>query len=230
MRIVHCLLVALIGLLKVGPVAAQALDGAAIVADRCVSCHNITGPAPTTFEGVLNRSAPDLFYAGSKFNRPWLVEWVQSPTLIRSAGVMFLRHIVNEDGKDRIDQETVRPCPSNLRPEEAEAVADYLMTLEDPAMETGRVDPAESFRESRAYNMFTKQMPCIGCHTIGFRRRTVGGISGPNLTNAGERLNPDWIYARIEDPQYWDPMTWMPQIEMSHGKRELLTLFLASMK
>ena len=58
----------------------------------------------------------------------------------------------------------------------------------------------------------------------------MGGISGPSLTEAGERLNPDWIYARIDDPRYWDPKTWMPKIEMSHAKRELLTLFLSSMK
>ncbi len=77
------------------PTQAQALDGRALVSERCASSHDITGPAPTTFVGVLNRKAPDLFYAGTKFNRPWLVSWLQNPTIIRRAGVMFLNHITN---------------------------------------------------------------------------------------------------------------------------------------
>jgi mono/diheme cytochrome c family protein len=230
MRNVTLLWAVMLALQASGYAEAMAGDGKAIVAERCASCHNVTGPAPTTFEGVLSRKAPDLFYAGSKFNRPWLVEWIQTPTPIRRAGAMFLNHIVNEDGKDRIKEETVKPCPARLAPEEADAVAGYLMTLTDPAMKTGVIDPAKKLREHKAFRMFTKQMPCIGCHTIRFRKRTMGGISGPDLTNAGERLNPDWIYARIENPQYWDPKTWMPRIEMSHKKREMLSLFLVNMK
>ena len=230
MRSVLLILAAAIGLTGPGIGEAGALEGREIVESRCVSCHNVTGPAPTTFEGVLQRKAPDLFYAGSKFNRSWLIEWMQRPTVIRRAGMMYLNHIATEGGKDRIAGETVEPCPANLDPQEAEAVGDYLMSLKGPAMKTGVVDPAAEFREHKAFQMFTKQLPCIGCHTIKFRNKTMGGVSGPDLTNAGERLNPDWIYARIENPQYWDPKTWMPRIEMSHEKREMLTQFLAAMK
>ncbi len=109
--------------LAAGPEPAMALDGKAIVAQRCASCHDAAGPAPSTFEGVLSRKAPDLFYAGSKFNRPWLVGWLQSPTVIRRAGTMFLEHIVTEAGKDAIREDTVEPCPAGLSPQEAEAVA-----------------------------------------------------------------------------------------------------------
>ena len=77
--------------------------------ERCASCHSLSGPAPSTFEGVLNRKAPDLFYAGSKFNRPWLVTWLQKPAVIRSAGVMFLNHVVNEDRRDRIKDGSIKP-------------------------------------------------------------------------------------------------------------------------
>lgn len=210
--------------------SAVALDGEALAAENCAACHNLTGPAPTSFQGVLERKAPDLFYAGSKFNRSWLVKWLQNPTIIRRAGVMFLNNIVNEDRKDRIREGSVTPCPANLSAEEAEVISDYLMRLEDPAMAVRVVDLEQDLKARKAFRMFTKQLPCIGCHRIKFRKREVGGISGPDLTNAGERLNPDWIYARIDNPQYWDPKTWMPRIEMSHRKREMLTLFLSSMK
>lgn len=209
---------------------AAALDGKVIVENECASCHNMTGPAPATLAELLDRKAPDLFYAGSKFNREWLGRWLQNPGLIRRSGVMFLNHIVNEDGKDRVNEPTIKPCAANLGAEEAEAVTYYLMTLTDPAMKTGTVDAAKKLSKPKAYNLFSKRMPCIGCHRIRFGKREMGGISGPDLTNAGDRLNPDWIYARIENPQYWDAKTWMPKLEMSHDKRELLTQFLASMK
>ncbi len=209
---------------------AAALDGRALVSERCASCHDLTGPAARTYRGVVARKAPDLFYAGSKFNRAWLVAWLQSPTAIRRSGVMFLNHIAVEDGKDWIAERTVKPCSARLSRTEAEAAAGYLMTLQDPAMKTGVVDPAKKLRKHKAYRLFTKQLPCIGCHRIKFGKREMGGVSGPDLTGAGDRLNPDWIYARIENPQYWDPKTWMPRIAMSHRKREMLTLFVSSMK
>ena len=208
----------------------SAADGRSIFAEGCVSCHSVTGPAALTFAGVLNRKAPDLFYAGSKFNRPWLVEWLRNPTTIRPSGVMLLNHIVTENGSDIVRTETVKSCPTNLGPDGAVAVADYLMTLKDPAMKTGVIDPARKFRKSKARRLFTKQYPCVGCHTTRFGQKTRGGVSGPDLREAGKRLNPDWVYARIQDPQYWDPKTWMPRFELSHKKRELLTLFVVSMK
>ncbi len=226
------LLIAATGALVILSLAAPAvaLDGKAIVAERCASCHDVTGPAPSTFEGLRARKAPDLFYAGSKFNRPWLVEWLKKPTIVRRAGTMFLDHIVTEDGKDQIRDGSVKPCSADLTTDETVAVADHLMTLTDPAMKTGVVDSGKKFSKPKAYRMFAKQLPCIGCHTVKRGKRTLGGASGPSLTNAGERLNPDWVYARIDNPQYWDPKTWMPRIEMSHRKRELLTLFIGSMR
>jgi mono/diheme cytochrome c family protein len=209
---------------------AGTLEGKAIVKSQCISCHDVAGPAPRTFDAVMKRRAPDLFYAGSKFNRPWLVKWMQNPTTIRQAGMMFLNNLVTEGGKDKIKRGSVKPCPAKLKPDEAEAVADYLMTLKDATMKTGVIDASKAFSQSRASRMFTKQYPCMGCHTIPARGEKRGGVSGPSLIGAGERLNPDWIYARIENPQYWDPKTWMPRIPLSEAKRKMLTLFIASMK
>lgn len=209
---------------------ALALDGAAIVARNCVSCHDLTGPAPSTFRARLNRIAPDLFYAGSKFKKTWLVGWLQDPTLIRPTGVLFLNHIVIEGGKDRIKVDSVKLCSARLSPAEAVAVADHLMTLKDSTMKTGVVDPAKKFRRSKARTLFTKQLACLGCHKVKIGKRIMGGVSGPDLRHGGSRLNPDWIYALIENPQHWNPMTLMPKSEMSHKKRVLLATLLATMK
>src|SRR3989304_5053492 len=117
-----------------------ALDGKAVFAEQCASCHSTTGPAPASFEVVLKRKAPDLFYAGSKFNRDWLLQWIQSPSPIRRSGVMFLNHVVSEGGKDRIKEDTVRSCPSKLKADEAASVTEFLMALKDPKMRTGVVN------------------------------------------------------------------------------------------
>ena len=209
---------------------ALALDGLAIVKSKCVTCHNISGPAPTTFKDLLKRKAPDLFYAGSKFNRAWLAEWLQNPKQIRFAGELYLKHITSNNGKDSIASASVKPCPIKLNLEEAEVVTDYLMSLKDKTVKTGIVDTAKKYSRPKALRLFRKQLPCVGCHTVNWGRKVIGGVSGPNLTDAGRRLNPDWIYSRIKDPQYWDPQTWMPTIDMSHKKRELLVLFIGSMK
>jgi mono/diheme cytochrome c family protein len=136
---------------SVRPALAETLDGRALVSERCASCHDLTGPAPRSYQGVVDRKAPDLFYAGSKFNRPWLVEWLQNPTVIRPAGVMFLNHVVSEDRRDRIKDGGIRPCPADLSVEEAEAVSDYLMTLTDPVMRAGVVDSEQKLSELKAY-------------------------------------------------------------------------------
>jgi mono/diheme cytochrome c family protein len=225
-----CAPVILIGANLAGAGPAAAPDGKAIVAERCTACHDLTGPAPKTFASVLRRKAPDLFYAGSKFNRAWLAGWLRKPTPIRRAGVMFLHHITTEGNKDILRPDSVKPCAAKLGPAEAQAVADHLMTLTDSAMKTGVVDPGAKFRKSKARRLFTKQYPCIGCHTVTNKRKTLGGVSGPDLRDAGRRLNPDWVYARIGDPQYWDPKTWMPRFALSPKKRRLLTLYVVSMK
>ncbi len=224
------MVLALIGLVGIAPANALALAGRTIVKDKCVSCHNITGPPPHTFEGILKRKGPDLFYAGSKFQRKWLLRWIQKPSIIRPSGAMYLNNIVTRKGKDRIGKGTVKPCPSKLGRAEAEAVTDFLMTLKDSTMPTGIIDPAKRFRKSKALMTFSSRYPCIGCHIIRFKGKIRGGKSGPDLRRAGTRLNPDWVYARIKNPQYWDPKTWMPKIEMSHKKRILLTRLIGSMK
>ena len=219
-----------LSLLLAGQNTATAIDAKTIVEAECASCHDMTGPAPTTVDGVIGRKAPDLFYAGSKFQREWLIGWLQGPTLIRESGTMFLNHIVSQDGKDRIDPATIKLCAAKLNQEAAQSVGDHMMTLKDDTMKADVVDPTKEFSTSKARLLFTKKLPCAGCHQARFGKRIIGGVSGPPLTEAGSRLNPDWIYSRIENPQYWDPKTWMPKIGMSDKKRELLTLLISSMK
>jgi mono/diheme cytochrome c family protein len=210
-------------------ISAALLSGKDVIDDQCASCHDVVGPAPGAFKEMLARRAPDLFYAGSKFNRPWLIDWLQNPTPIRYSGNLFLNQVVVEDGMDKLAADAVKPHP-RLEPEVAESVTNYLMTLKDKQVKEGAVERGKKFSKAKANILFRKRLPCIGCHRIKWGKRTLGGISGSDLTEAGLRLNPDWVYSMIENPQYWDPMIAMPKMVMSHKKRETLTLLIASFK
>jgi len=143
---------------------------------------------------------------------------------------LYLDHIAVTEGKDLVAVNSIQPCPTKLSRAESAAVTDYLLTLQDPQLQLGTVNIKKRFPKHKGLRLFRKQLPCIGCHQIKVGKRVVGGVSGPNLTDAGRRLNPDWVYSRIENPQYWDPKTWMPRVPMSPKKRTLLTRFIATMK
>ena len=157
--------------------------------------------------------------------------FVLSMGLMLGAAAASAQSDASAAGSDSAQKpKTEIPAATPAESAKAKAAADYLMALTDSNIKTGVIDPEKKFSKSKARRLFTKQSPCIACHTAKFRKRTRGGISGPDLTQAGSRLNPDWVYARIENPQYWDPKTWMPKFELSHKKRELLAQFISSMK
>lgn len=202
-----------------------AADGKSLVnSNKCGSCHKMKGPAVKTIAEVLKRKAPDLFYAGSKFNKEWLVGFIQSPTMIRPAGTVYLNNIKTEGDKDVV----VPPpkCPSKLSAGDAGAVADYLMTLKDASMKTGTAKLGK-FSKARARNFMFKKEACNACHTFPKRG---GGISCPTFEGIGTRLAPDWIYSFVKDPQHWDPKIWMAKREFAENELQLMVNYLSSLK
>src|SRR5512141_2932618 len=43
-----------------------------IIQQTCVQCHRLNGQPDSRF----NLKAPDLIWAGSKYQRPWLIRWL----------------------------------------------------------------------------------------------------------------------------------------------------------
>ena len=127
-------------------------------------------------------------------------------------------------------ENSIKTCSSKLSAPEAAKAADYLMTLTDRSAKKNVVKFRKRFRRSKALRVFAKQYPCLGCHRIELRGKAAGGISGPDLRKAGERLNPDWVFQRLTNPQYWDPKTWEPKLQLSKKKLELLVQYIASLK
>ena len=62
------------------PAVVDAQGASSELVTQCASCHALTKPANPTVDHLWTRKGPDLWYAGDKFNRDWLVGWLQNPT------------------------------------------------------------------------------------------------------------------------------------------------------
>ncbi len=187
--------------------AANAADGMTILQQRCAACHNLSGPLPATLAELHKRKGPDLLYAGNKYRRAWVEQWLQHPQRIRPAGMFYRDHIKPGPKRDLIDASTLAPH-MQLNAADAKAVAAALAGLKansalisaekhDPGMAPGPLGEM----------MFDKIYGCMACHQI---EPGYGGLSGPEIYTAGKRLTPEFMLSYIRSPQAWDPKIWMP--------------------
>jgi cytochrome c551/c552 len=202
----------------------------AIAADKldpsCGGCHALAKPTDTSLERLLTRKGPDLWFAGSKFNKEWLVSWLQDPKPIRPAGYPYFKNIKKGAKHDEIDQSKIAAHPK-LKKADAEAAAEALMALKAPA----DLVPAGAFKgDMKGSRMgglaFIKFRGCVACHQ---GENGEGGLSGPRLTDAGARLQPDFIAAYTSDPQRFDPHIWMPTSNLKDLDVQRLTAFLVQL-
>lgn len=185
---------------------AYAAGGDAIFKKSCTSCHYSDGPAKEkTIADQLAKKGPELWYAGSKFQKDWLAAWLQNPKPIRPLKYNSLSE------KNPSDH-------PKLSAGDAAAVTDFLMGLKSPEVKAGVIKPKES---AQARNIFSKKAPCGGCHEYSVNGKTVGGKSGPSLVGAGKRLNHDWIHAYLANIKAFKPVRDMPDFGSVLNKRDL---------
>ncbi len=165
-------------------------------AKGCADCHYTEGPArEKTIEDQLTKTGPELWYAGDKFQSDWLGAWLSDPQPIR---LMKFNSLTEENPGGH---------PA-LSADEAAPVAEFLMSLTTGEVEAGAVKVKKN---AKGRQIFTKKMPCSGCHQYPGRKGKVsGGKSGPSLVDAGVRLNPDWIFAYLQNPKLFKPVKMMP--------------------
>lgn len=163
-------------------------------ARKCQDCHYTDGPAKEkTIADQLAKKGPELWYAGSKFQKAWLGAWLQDPKPIRP---LKYNSLTEKNAADH----------PKLAAPDAAAVTDYLMSLTSKDVKEGVIKPKAN---PKGRLVFTKNMPCSGCHQFPGQKFT-GGLNGPSLAKAGERLNPDWIFAYLKDTKTFKPVRQMP--------------------
>ncbi len=210
------------------PMLGWAAGGADILKNQCASCHAISKSDARSAEQLFERKAPDLHYAGVKFNREWLTGWLQKPTVIRQAGAMYSRAVKPgaPGTPDVVDAAALQPHPK-LGAEDAAAAAEALMALgvNDALVEKGafKNEPGGSM----ASLLFNKLRGCSSCHST---KPGGGGVSGPELYTAGARLQPDYVVEYTRNPQKFDPKVWMPHLELKDSDIQKLSGFLMTLK
>jgi mono/diheme cytochrome c family protein len=78
------------------------------------------------------------------------------------------------------------------------------------------------FSQNKAKLLLTEKLSCLGCHRLGDR----GGKIGPELTSAGLRLQPDYLFGIIKNPQAVVPHSVMPKVSIPDPTAQLIANFL----
>lgn len=179
-----------------GSASAGSAEGKKVFeAQKCGSCHQAAGPAQEkTIKDQMAKKGPELWYAGSKFKPGFLALWLRSPKPIRP---LQYNSLTKKNAGDH----------RKLAAREAEDVAAYLMSLTSAAVLPSGIRPGDNPRGKR---VFITRFACYGCHEVTTRGTVVGGLSGPTLVAAAERLNVDWVYAYLMNPKVFKPVKDMP--------------------
>jgi cytochrome c2 len=201
-------------------------DGAADLKAQCGACHALEKPATPSVDRLWTRKGPDLWYAGVKFRRDWLVNWLQKPTTIRPGGVMWFNHAKPGEPRDTIDPASV-PAHSAVSAQAAETLADALMALKPAGLVAPGAFKAEGANLTMGKLAFGKLRGCSACHQD---KPGQGGVSGPQLYDAGDRLQPDYVQAYVKDPQAFDRFVWMPRLGLSDQDLQRLTAYVTTLK
>lgn len=211
--------------LAIRPTAVDAQAAGSELASQCASCHALTKPADATVDRLWARKGPDLWYAGDKFNREWLVGWLQKPTVIRPGGVLWFKHAKPGEPRDTIDAAAVEKHPA-VDAATAAKLADQLMLLKSGGLVTEGAFKPESANAAMGKLAFSKLRGCIACHQSA---AGTGGLSGPELYDAGRRLRADYVIAYTKDPQQFDPHVWMPTPPLSEPDLQRITGYIMSL-
>ena len=211
----HCLLTGAFLLIAVTGSAGALASPALVKEKQCHTCHRFaSGPAEK------EQSAPDLFFAGDKFQKKWLENFLQHPETIRLAG-----HTRDPGFLKGTPHTGLHPV---LNPEEARQMTDYLMSLktlkESPPLNLPALSKG---KRVRVKILFERDYSCIACHqSYNLTRQPRGGVSGPSLIDAGNRLRPEWVYQWLKNPKAFVEQGRMPLYHFDEETLKRLTQYI----
>lgn len=162
-----------------------------LIKNSCASCHRFEGKPDSRFK----LRAPDLMWAGSKYQRPWLIRWLTGKEApLYAKGYRW----------DLSQGEMKHPAVSES---DAQALADYIeKQYKDRRVKVGAFDVSKvTAMEVEFGRGAFKAHACIGCHVIEENGKIIGGPQSTSLAEAGRRYNVDWLYRFGQNPQDFNP-------------------------
>ena len=191
---------------------------AGIVEEKgCGSCHRLY---PEDAEKVF--TAPDLHYAGNKFQPKWLKQFLKNPEVIRPAG------FITDSGFSQ----TANLSPhSSFTEQEANTLTDNLMGLKISTPSPVTSEPLSKGLRAKIKYQFERTFGCISCHqSLNLAGKVRGGISGPSLVNSGNRLQAEWVADWLNEPEVYMVKGRMPRYKMDPTTLGEFTRFIMTLK
>ncbi|MEK6591336.1 MAG: c-type cytochrome [Nitrospinota bacterium] len=170
---------------------------------KCYSCHKIKG-----FGGDIG---PDLSFEGSKVKKEWLLKFLKEPYKLNP--LLSAR------------------MPNFFMPDEDIKVISDFIELSLATDKLSHINLAEEYNEDnikKGESLFKKKYGCIACHYV--EGAEIKGKVGPDLNKVGSRLNPDWIFSWLKNPQALHPNTIMPNFNLPDKVAAPITAYLVSLK
>ena len=184
---------------------------------KCSSCHRLTNLE-------ISKRGPDLFYAGNKFQSTWLLQYFQNPVIIRKAGTGSNPGFLKGEFKNS------HPV---LSKKDAIQITRELMKMVLPEMpdEISNLKALSKGQKAKTKYEFERTFSCISCHqSLNLAGKSRGGISGPSLVDAGNRLKANWVANWLKNPKMFSEKNRMPIYKMDDKTRLRFTQFIMALK
>lgn len=187
-----------------------------ILKKRCDNCHGFDLRSKKNL-------APNLRYAGEKFQSKWLESYLKKPEIIRPSGYILSPKFLEGNPPDQHLEVSVK---------EAKIITNYLMTLKVNSNDSPIIFetlPENNMEKTKI--KFERNFGCTSCHqSINLVGKARGGVSGPSLVNAGNRLNPAWIYRWLKNPSTYEIKSRMPIFKITEETSIELVKYIMTLK
>ncbi len=178
---------------------------------RCLNCHAWEGLDSDIYMPELDRDAPTFEGIGSRYHRDWMVKKILSPHSI---------------GVDREMPTLLHPHHRSSATEEAERIATYLSSLQDPGLSHARLELDNTEPESRGATLFEEQN-CAACHIPPLETPEEKEDRIP-LDNLDEKWKPSALVDFLQNPDKHYRWIKMPDFGFNPQEAESLAAYLLS--
>ncbi len=171
---------------------------------QCFTCHVIMGKGAD--------HGPDLTPEGSRVQQSWLERFLKGPYTIRPTA--------HEQMPDfRLSDAEIKSIYSYFRTTLVDdRVEGFFETMEKMDLDTSTVESGSK--------LYYQKYACNACHRINSK----GGTIGPDLTEVGARLRPEWIAYHLRDPKAFVKNSLEPVYNLADNEIKDLTAFLMNQK